>query len=298
MMKRISSLTVMLAIAVIQLLGQDVLPTVVVSQEALDYGELVLGYPRSQTFTVHGSNLMNDVTLTVDGDRHGYQYQVAPATITPQEAASGVSLTVKLVPMFVGACNANLVLSSPGMQDVVIPMTAQVNNINATIIGSTSLALYAAVGSMAATTEVLRWADVEIPPDPNTPVVRRGGGETLMALPDNAGIANYNISITGAKCFSYMIVKSSDLVKTCTLRIIYRPTDDGPHYATLRAECAGAAPINIQLEGKPAAGISDVSSLIDLLIEDESLPAAADVNDDGKVSISDVSCLIDRLLGK
>lgn len=57
----------------------------------------------------------------------------------------------------------------------------------------------------------------------------------------------------------------------------------------------GAGPGDINGDGSVA--ISDVSSVIDMLLEGDDLPAYCDVNGDGVVSIADVSALIDILLG-
>ena len=57
----------------------------------------------------------------------------------------------------------------------------------------------------------------------------------------------------------------------------------------------GAGPGDINGDGSIA--ISDVSSIIDMLLEGDDLPAYCDVNGDGIVSIADVSALIDILLG-
>ena len=57
----------------------------------------------------------------------------------------------------------------------------------------------------------------------------------------------------------------------------------------------GAGPGDINGDGSVA--ISDVSGIIDMLLEDDDLPAYCDVNGDGDVTIADVSTLIDILLG-
>ena len=62
--------------------------------------------------------------------------------------------------------------------------------------------------------------------------------------------------------------------------------------ATLTNTTTGTA---YQADG--TVSISDVTSLIDILLGGTTSPAAADVNVDGTVSISDVTSLIDMLLG-
>ena len=50
------------------------------------------------------------------------------------------------------------------------------------------------------------------------------------------------------------------------------------------------------VNGDGGINISDVTSLIDLLLSGGEISAGADVNGDGQVNISDVTALIDRLL--
>ena len=57
----------------------------------------------------------------------------------------------------------------------------------------------------------------------------------------------------------------------------------------------GAGPGDINGDGSIA--ISDVTNLIDQLLGGDELPAYADVNGDGVVTIKDVTDLIDMLLG-
>ena len=50
------------------------------------------------------------------------------------------------------------------------------------------------------------------------------------------------------------------------------------------------------MNGDGLVNISDVTVLIDILLNDETAPAAADFNQDGSINISDVTSLIDYLL--
>ena len=50
------------------------------------------------------------------------------------------------------------------------------------------------------------------------------------------------------------------------------------------------------VNGDGLVNISDVTALIDILLNDETAPAAADFNQDGSINISDVTYLIDYLL--
>ena len=276
-------------------------PVIVVDKESLDFGELTLGYPATLTLCVTGSGLSSDVTLTVNGDKHPFQYEVTPQVITPQELLGGKTVKVKLVPSFWGDCNADLLISSAGADPVVVPMTSHVNGLNATITRSMTVPFVSGVGQMSRTTEVLRWSDADVPTDPNTPVVRSSGGANRVAPGSgSSAYSRYNLRIEGDPSFSLMITKASEVVKTCTVVISYCPMSEGSHQATLIAECQGASPMYITLDGSTDYHISNVTNMIDILLaaQDDEIPNAVDFNTDGCASISDVSFVIDKLLAK
>ena len=50
------------------------------------------------------------------------------------------------------------------------------------------------------------------------------------------------------------------------------------------------------VNGDGNVNISDVTTLIDIVLNDRTAPASADMNGDGNVNISDVTALIDYLL--
>ena len=80
------------------------------------------------------------------------------------------------------------------------------------------------------------------------------------------------------------------------MKIVYHPTNEGPHQATLTCSCPGSSTIVITLEGRANPCIADVTSLIDLLLGDDDMPNASDMNADGMVSIADVTFMIDRII--
>ena len=67
------------------------------SIENLDFGDLEIGYSQFRTFTVSGDFLVDDIYLTLEGQGMS-AYQVSPATITPEDAALGVSVCVVCKP--------------------------------------------------------------------------------------------------------------------------------------------------------------------------------------------------------
>ena len=167
----------------------------------------------------------------------------------------------------------------------------------------------ASVGQIVTRTGIIRFADAEIPPDPDQPVVRSGGGNV-----NASGLVNtncYSFEITGADSdqFSARMVSTSDVKNECTMVINYAPRSIGSHTATLKAYCskAGVPLFTIPLRGEATSvlgdlngdgkvSVSDVISMINLLLTLEEGPSISDVNCDGVFNIADVSLIIGRVL--
>ena len=222
-------------------------PVITANVDSLNFGEVTLGYYKTCRFTVTGFNLENDVTLEISGERHN-EFVVTPSVITPEDAAAGVVVSVKFEPIFTGEHHPLLTLSSPGAQDLVIPVVATSVEPASTITDNTSRAYTAYVGALhRATTEVVRWADVGIYPPVNPPVlpmVPGNVGDTPNAVANSStgGVDNsrYSAIIEGDDCFSAYIFGGSATQKTCKVMIMYSPTTAGTHHATLKLYCSGA----------------------------------------------------------
>lgn len=296
-MKKITLLLAVLALAVAQAWAA---PVIEVDAEKVDFGQVDVGYPVTERFMVSGYDLTDDINLALTG-RYAAEYEVTPATITPEAAAAGVIVKVTYSPSSVWSTWATLVLSSADADDVTVSIVADPQR-NGTIIGNNNQRNYtAAVGMVDYSVEVANFADAEIPTDPNQPVVRSWGPVS----------DNYEISIEGDDCFHARIVKASEIAKTCTVRISYSPMASGSHHATLVVTChtAGVPDVRVQLNGTatlPAWGdldgdgritVADVTNEIDVLMEGRAPSSQADVDGDGNLSIRDVSSLIDMLTG-
>ena len=136
------------------------------------------------------------------------------------------------------------------------------------------------VGQLASRAGYIRFADAEIPPDPNTPVVR--SFDVTAQITDginNDGTYSYTIEGTDAAMFSAIITSVSASENGCTVRIIYHPIQAGSHTARLNVYC--------QTAGSPLTYIN---------LSGEAIPQPGDVDGDGQVGISDVTRLIDMIL--
>lgn len=282
-------------------------PVIEANVDALDFGQVNVGYPVSKTVRVTGTDLQDNITLAIDG-RYASQYDVNPKTITPEKAASGVSVTVKYSPTSKWSGSANLVLTSGNADDLVIPITAD-PLMQSTIYGYNNQRYYAAsVGGTDSSVEIAYFADVEVPTDPDLPV-DRGAMVDLVGL-DGLLLGNYDVTIEGDNCFRAMIVKSSGIVNTCNVRISYTPLTSGTHHATLNLYCpdAGVPLIVVHLNGSAdqpngdanadgLVAINDVTNMIDALLMEGGVRGSADMNGDHMLTITDVTRLIDVLLG-
>ena len=138
----------------------------------------------------------------------------------------------------------------------------------------------ATVGLMSMRSGYIRFADAELPPDPNTPVVMSHDVSAQMSH-EIAADDTYSLSIDGAdsSMFHATITSMSTIENGCTVTITYRPTAMGSHQARLQVTCSKA--------GSPVTTIN---------LSGEAIAKPGDIDGDGTVGVSDVSTLIDMLL--
>ena len=98
----------------------EVKPVISVSMTDIDFGNVVINGSDSQTMTVKGLALKEDLTLTLR-DATG-SFAITPTTISAADAQEGAAVTVSFSPQGVGPYNATATLSSDGAEDVVIAL--------------------------------------------------------------------------------------------------------------------------------------------------------------------------------
>lgn len=282
---------------------------IAVSVESVDFGDVEVGYPVTTTFNVTGINLTDDINLTVLGRKSDF-YTVTPQTITPQDAASGVTVTVKCSPVSQYISPANVVLTSLNAEDVIIPINVSPYYPAEMFLSNQAQQFTAQVGQIITRSGAIRFADAEVPHDPNTPVVRSNG--STLSLGSSWLSTDYSLSIEGADSnhFSARIVKSSTITNICTVNIVYSPRSTGTHAATLKVTCskAGVPVVTIPLQGESTGilcdlddngllNVSDVTSMIHLVLSSSEDPTHGDFDGDGRCNVTDVTKLISYLLG-
>ena len=81
-------------------------PNITVSSTSLSFGRVVKGNKVEETFTVKGTNLTGNLTLTASGS----YYSITPKTITKADAASGVTVTVTYRPSATGNHTGSIII--------------------------------------------------------------------------------------------------------------------------------------------------------------------------------------------
>ena len=280
--------------------------------ESMNFGEVEIGYPVTQNFVVTGQNLNDNINLALEG-RNTYFYQVTPEVITPEAAAAGATVTVKCLPVSQYIWPVNIVLTSTGADDVVIPLTADTFFPEVMFVNNQIQNFTAYAGQMVTRTGAIRFADAEVPTDPNQPVDRSNGedGDVMLSAIPGGGIYSLKIEGVDKAHFSARIVKASTIANICTVAISYVPRYCGTHDATLKVTCskAGVPTVTINLHGESTQvlgdlsgngiiDIDDLSTMINWLLMGTRNTSIGDMNDDGEFNMDDLTTLINRLLNE
>ena len=107
------------ALAGIEYILQHQGPTIVAKPSELNFeGYATKTY--TQTIKVKGYSLTNPINIAKSGSN---VYSVSPTTITPEDAYTGVDVTVTYAPTDAGTTNATLTLSSNGAENVTVALT-------------------------------------------------------------------------------------------------------------------------------------------------------------------------------
>ena len=280
--------------------------------ESMNFGEVEIGYPVTQNFVVTGQNLNDNINLALEG-RNTYFYQVTPEVITPEAAAAGATVTVKCLPVSQYIWPVNIVLTSTGADDVVIPLTADTFFPEVMFVNNQIQNFTAYAGQMVTRTGAIRFADAEVPTDPNQPVDRSNGedGDVMLSAIPGGGIYSFKIEGIDKAHFSARIVKASTIANICTVAISYVPRYCGTHDATLKVTCskAGVPTVTINLHGESTQvlgdlsgngiiDIDDLSTMINWLLMGIRNTSIGDMNDDGEFNMDDLTTLINRLLNE
>ena len=282
----------------IDLTGTSVnnLPKLTVDPTSLSF-ETHIGAPVTQTFTVTGSFLTGNITLSVDGDDDFSLDKYA--ILRSAAAAGGVEVTVTYDPFYDGDHSAVVTISSAGVSPVTVALTG-----NASVLKYTPVMQPADASQITETSFRADWID-ESPVDGidyYTLECTAVNGASFKAATET-GDANSRV-VTNFYTPYYTI---KDLAAGGTFRYRVKTTYiDGTESDWSNVEqvtlLQPAGPTHEYEVGDVnhdgTVNISDVTALIDYILNPSGdvCDICSDLNGDGVVNISDVTALIDKIL--
>ena len=187
-----------------------------------------VGTPVTATFNLSGSNLTNNVELTVEGTDK-YEFSVDKAAILKSAVANGVTVTVTYDPAEQGTHSAYVLISSSGAEDVTVSLTGTATEPERTItLTPTSLSFETVVGQSVTKTFNLKGANLN----------------SNVTLSVSGGSGFYSLSNTS--------VTASRANNGLNITVTYNPTAAGTHNATVTVSGGGATSKTVSLTGTAA----------------------------------------------
>lgn len=364
------------AIIGIQPLGSST-PVLTVYPSSLTFAAAT-GETLTQTFTVYGSDLYDNVSISASGS----YFNVTPTSLTPEQAAAGATITVSYKPTAAGTHNGTITLTCTGAETrtVTLTGTATTNPIlhatpnsmvfntvkgsavtdtilvtGANLAGAVYLAVVNSTGGFSINKTTLtklavggEGAKVTVTYNPTTigshtaqVMIRTKNADTLyvdlegfanfskatpVMLPANeqyitatsfraewtdetdpAGVIGYNLQYsTGDDIQSVSVTDGKNYVlenlvsgATYSFKVRARYIDDSEsdwsniQYVTLPV-VPTFEPGDVNQDGRIT--IADVTALINFLLTGDEWPQSADVDQNGTLAIKDVTDLINILL--
>lgn len=200
--------------------------TITVDPTSHDFGTVEIGEKPTQTFSVTGTNLTGEMTLSSDNS----YFKVTPKTLP----ASGGTVTVTYEPNAIGSHNAILTISggdTPGPQTVDLSGTA----------------VNPAPPSITVDETPINFGTVTLGDNPATKTIIVKGTNLTEDL--NLSISGVSGSMFTAQPYR---ISPADAKAGKPVVVTYKPTAAGTHTATLHITGGGAenGPIDISLSGK------------------------------------------------
>jgi len=257
-------------------------PTITVTPTNLVIRTFV-GEMGTETFTVKGTNLVDDITLTLTD---GYNaFAISPTSISASDAENGKEVTVTYVPRDPYYLTATVTCSSTGAQDVVVELTG-----SATPRPITPVMLETNYDYVTTTSFRAEWTN-ESPEE---------FVESYTLYVEQENVAGTYRTISGITDL-YCVVE--DLTPGATYYYYVRAQYvDGERSDWSNTEVVTLVGGELgDVNGDGVVDITDVTALIDRVLNDAPMDGCSDINGDingdGTIDITDVTALIDQVLG-
>ncbi len=268
--------------------SEDDIPTIDANPTSLAFEETEVGTTSTKTFTVTGSDLVGNITVTKSGSEY---FTLDKTSIAEDGGSASATVTVTYAPAAIGAHTATVTLSSEDAQAVTVSISGSGIVIEPTLLASpTNVEITTAKGSSASSAFTVTGAYLS--------------GNVTVALSDESGF--FSIDQTS---FTASQVEGDGQSVTVT----FAPTAKGVYSATVTLSNSAVEDVVVTLTGTSTVttklGDVDIDGDVDyddawaiaqILTgkdPDETLydHVAADVNKDGRLSVADITTLINGL---
>ncbi len=199
--------------------GSSTTPVLTVNPTSLSFTGCSTGETYTKTFTVSGSDLRGDVTVSSSNSA----FTVSPATITASQAAAGATVTVTYKPTTAGTQSGTITVSSSGATSKTVSVTGTATSTPKITVNPTSLSFSTTVGTPVTQTFNVSGTNLT--------------GTVYLSV-EGAGftINKTNITKNGA-------------TNGTTVTVTYTPTASGTHTGTVTLTSSGAEAVTVALNG-------------------------------------------------
>ena len=199
--------------------GSSTTPVLTVNPTSLTFTGASTGETYTKTFTVTGTDLRGDVTVSSNSGT----FTVSPTTITAAQAAAGATVTVTYKPTSSGTQNATITVSSSAAESKTVTVSGTATTTPKITVNPTSLSLSTTVGTPVTKTFTVTGTNLT-------------GTVYLTCSGTGFSIDKSNITRTAAS-------------QGATVTVTYNPTATGTHTGTVTLTSSGAENVTVNLNG-------------------------------------------------
>lgn len=207
------------------ILGSESLPTpkLTVEPTSLTFSGNV-GKTYTKTFTVKGTDLTGDVTLSVSGNA---AYSVSPTTISKEQALEGATVTVTYAPTSAGTATGTVAVSTAGASNATVSLSGTSTAVPTLTVDPASLSFDTTVGTSVSKTFTLTGTNLT--------------GNVFLAC------SGSGFSINKTNCSKTAAAAGVEITVT------YNPSQGGTHEGRVLVRSTGADTVYVNLTGNAAA---------------------------------------------
>ena len=202
--------------------GAVATPELTVNPTSLSFADSEVGETYTKTFTVTGSDLQGNVTISKSGSS---VYSVSPTTLTAAQAAAGATVTVTYKPTAVGTQSGTITVSSTNADSKTVTLTGTAANVTKLTVDPTALDFSTTVGTPVTKTFTVTGKNLP-------------SGSTVTLACYGNGFAINKTNITRAA-----VTNGAEVTVTFT------PTASGNYSGSVVLSCTNCEDVTVALSG-------------------------------------------------